>query len=472
LRECPKRDQIFVQHLGLSLIWAFLFVLLISTISMTVAFPSLSGANAPYAVALASLIAITVFMIDRLFIQADWDWQATRQRIELARAAWESGSPSHAPVDLSLLAQGTRTTKRLLVIAFRVGLSAAIGLTVASFLELVIYKEEIAPLIQRLHYQENRPIYDAIDAHTRQIDAEIAGARAERDRLQTSLNDLQHQLDQLTIQTPPVPSDAEISALDSQIAGLRTQIADEQASIQRYAQDMIAEANGTLVNTGNSGVAGHGPEYLTALQLRDLAEQHVRAMQAQIAALDARRTQLVGDREREIAAAREEWNAQAEALAARSAGVADELARRQQALQALEAGRSAAVDAYVAQAEKRPDFVPLSVGIAAQFRALRTLYAEYGSTFEKSMLKLLIMLLEMTPVLQKVFMSPRTRYAVKLDEAWRMPSYDQFDREVERRQEHLRKKADAALDEELDRRGINTVKMGSSQKPTPDEGAT
>jgi len=134
--------------LGISLIAAFAFVFLISTVSILVAFPDLSGNFAAIILApgFAFLIAAMVFLIDRLFIQSDWDWQAATQKRELARAAWEK-----APLEERLAARALesdwsralRLTKRCLIISCRVLLSAAIGWTIASFLELVIYKDEI-----------------------------------------------------------------------------------------------------------------------------------------------------------------------------------------------------------------------------------------------------------------------------------------------------------------------------------------
>src|SRR5262249_45983958 len=131
----------------LSLIAASLFIFLITTVSILVAFPDLLGSPTGIAAAtgFAMLIASMVFLIDRLFIQADWDWQATKQRKELARAAWEQ---DFLPDSLSLTREfgwsgrARRLIARTIVITFRILLSAAVALTIASFLELVIYKHE------------------------------------------------------------------------------------------------------------------------------------------------------------------------------------------------------------------------------------------------------------------------------------------------------------------------------------------
>jgi hypothetical protein len=43
LRECPEGDQLSVQHPGISLLFAFAFVFLITSVSMTIAFPDVAG---------------------------------------------------------------------------------------------------------------------------------------------------------------------------------------------------------------------------------------------------------------------------------------------------------------------------------------------------------------------------------------------------------------------------------------------
>jgi hypothetical protein len=126
------------------------------------------------------------------------------------------------------------------------------------------------------------------------------------------------------------------------------------------------------------------------------------------------------------------------------------LATAQHKLSLLEDGRDTTIAAFVSSAKQKPSFIPLSFGVASQFRALRFLYRRYGATFEMYMIKVLIMMLEMTPVLQKVFLSPTTLYAVKLEATRRSIAYEHFNEELRLRQAHLRAKAASAYDEEVD----------------------
>ena len=142
LAECPEADQIFVQHLGVSLSIAFFFVLFATSTAVLVAFPNVSNLGTAVSLMMAFLVACSVFLIDRLFIQADWDWQAKKQHDELAAAAWEQNRGGddvlNGPPRPSTLGRARSGLARLTVVGGRLALATAIGFTVASFLELVI----------------------------------------------------------------------------------------------------------------------------------------------------------------------------------------------------------------------------------------------------------------------------------------------------------------------------------------------
>ncbi len=465
LAECPRGDQIFIQHLGLSLVGAFAFVLIISAVSILVAFPDLSKnlVSMILAPCFAFLIAAMVFLIDRLFIQSDWDWQAGTQRRELARAAWENASLKEKLVEKALNSDWriTQALKRFLLITFRVGLSAAIGLTIASFLELVIYKDEIKTVVQRLHYEENKGIYNEINTRTAQLDEEIAKARSERNRLLVPRASAEAELNRLELLPPPLPSDKVVSDIDAQIAELRAKISQEEAKIKQYNEDMVAEVHGSLINPWNTGIEGFGPRYQTAHDLKALSESAITHYRSDVDALQTQKKHAVANRDAELEEAKRKVNEQKLGLRAHIAEVAGSLSRAQVHLGELEAKREPAIEEFAATLKSKPNFIPISFGVASQFRALRTLYREYGSTFEMYMIKLLIMLLEMTPVLQKWLMSPTTLYATRLDAIKRAGAYELFEEELQMRQEHLRKKAYAARDEQLDRENIERLRRAN-----------
>jgi hypothetical protein len=192
-----------------------------------------------------------------------------------------------------------------------------------------------------------------------------------------------------------------------------------------------------------------------------LSEKAINELRGQINSLEAEKMRLASNRDAERAEASRQLEDRKNSLREHLGNVTGALSTAQGNLSDLENGREAAIESFVLSLKNKPNFVPLSFGVASQFRALRTLYREYGSTFEMIMIKLLIMMLEMTPVLQKVFLSPTTLYAVKLDAAKRSRAYAHFDEELRLRQEHLRRKADAAMDEELDRKGIEGIRRST-----------
>ena len=110
LAECPEADQIFVQHLGISLSIAFFFVLFATSTAALVALPNVSPLGTGISLIMAFLVACSAFLIDRIFIQADWEWQAKKQHDELAAAAWaqkrREDDQEHEPGKRSA---GTRT---------------------------------------------------------------------------------------------------------------------------------------------------------------------------------------------------------------------------------------------------------------------------------------------------------------------------------------------------------------------------
>ncbi len=458
LTQCPRGDQIFVQHLGLSLIGAFAFVFLITTVSLLVAFPDLSKNSVGLILApgFAFLIASLVFLIDRLFIQSDWDWQAGTQKRELAQAAWEKAPLEERLVEKALHSDWRilQFLKRCLLISFRVLLSAAIGLTIASFLELVIYKEEIKTNIQRLHYEENKNVYDEINTRTALLDQEIDKARSERNRFLALKATTESELNKLELLPPPLPSDKAVSQIDAQIADLRKKVTEEQAKIRQYEEDMVAEFHGTTINPWNTGRQGVGPWYQTALDRKSLSESAITGYRSNIAALEAEKKRTVSNQDSEYQEAKKKSDEQKNGLHAHANDLAGSLSQAQVRLNELENGRQPAIEQFTADLKGKPNFIPISFGVASQFRALRTLYKDYGSTFEMYMIKMLIMLLEMTPVLQKWLMSPTTLYAARLDAVKRSGAYEHFEEELRMRQEHLRNKYYAANDEELDKKSI------------------
>lgn len=423
LAQCPQADQIFVQHLGVSLSIAFLFVLFATSTAVLVAFPAVTVIGTAGALAMALLVACSVFLIDRLFIQADWDWQAKKQQHELATVEWQK---AHG-LTLVRPSFGRRIRDwfgRLMVVGGRLALAAAIGFTVASFLELVIYKDEINTQIYSLHYTENRDVYDRIDAREKQLDADIANARTERERLQEVAATLQGKLNAVLVAGGAAVPAQQAGTIAAQIADLRQKLAVLREDSAEQGRQMVCEQFGAALNPDCSGKSGKGERYATARALKAQTDAQIALYEADIAKLT---TEQQSTQSREDQAA-------AEATAAYNAQVADLKRQTDAAIAARDAaqanydrvngGRDAEIAGYVTALKASPDFVPISFGMASQFRALAALYTNYGIQLEKFMVKALIMLIELTPILQKLFLSPKTLYALKLDSDRKRKAYD------------------------------------------------
>jgi hypothetical protein len=453
LAECPEADQIFIQHLGVSLTIAFFFVLCATSTAALVAFPSVGVLGTAVALAMAALVACSVFLIDRLFIQADWDWQARRQHDELTRAAWqhhrETDSDVLPPQPVSRLQTGLG---RMAVVGGRLALATAIGFTVASFLELVIYKNEIGAEIYKIHYQENQDVYARIQARQDQIDADVANARGQRDRLQEIVAQAQVRLDKVIGTGPLTPSANRVAEITAEIADIQKKMDAASEDSAQQQRQMVCERYGTGLNPNCSGKSGQGNWYATARDLKAQADAQVRAYQAQITTLIAQRQQAETAVQQEATDATGNFNGEvANVRAAVTAAIAAREAA-QAKYDELNDGRDKAVAAYIDVLKSAPDFKPISFGMASQFRALGALYTSYGIQLEKYMVKLLIMLIELTPVLQKLFLSPKTLYALKLDSHRKRNSYEQLEDAISARKQHLLNLEDQARGDRSDSR--------------------
>jgi hypothetical protein len=426
LAECPQADQIFVQHLGVSLSIAFFFVLLCTATAALVAFPAVSLIGTIGALVMALLVACSVFLVDRLFIQADWEWQARKHEYELARARWEAGEEDEHRYHLLRRFRGG--FGRFIIVGGRLTLAAAIGFTVASFLELVIYKDEIKSQIEKLHYQENAAVYANIDQRQKQLDADIVNARAERDRLQTVAADLQSKLSAVIVAgNGAAAANGSTNALAAQIVDLRAKITALREQSAAQSQQMVCEEFGAALNPSCSGHSGKGQRYATARALKAEIENQILIFETQLATLAAEQ-QSTAEREAAAAAATTaSYNAQVDDLKRQTNAAIASRDIAQQKYDEMNRGRDAEMKEFVAAVEASPDYVPISYGMASQFRALAALYTDYGIQFEKFMVKFLIILIELIPVLQKLFLSPKTLYALKLDSERKQRAYAHLD---------------------------------------------
>jgi chromosome segregation ATPase len=206
--------------------------------------------------------------------------------------------------------------------------------------------------------------------------------------------------------------------LDAQERELRTELRQIEEKITGYAVDMNAEELGRRISPTNSGRAGAGPRYEFAKRQRDVYEAQRQAREREIAQLHARREELRTDQRRvsaEAAARREQDRTSAQ-------NHRDELQSQidsaRTELKALETSRVAKIEGFRRkelsgdEAQKQKDD-PL---------ARMTAYQELkndpkdGATiiWFSWMTKLLVIFLEVVPVVAKMFFSPPSVYAARI----------------------------------------------------------
>jgi hypothetical protein len=290
----------------------------------------------------------------------------------------------------------------------------------------------------------------------------VATARAERDRLSAVVAEVQARLDKMQGSGPATPSASRVAEITAQIADLQKKVDAAAAESAQQQRQMVCEKYGTELNPNCSGKSGQGNLYATARDLKAQADAQAKAYQAQINDLMTQRQQAETSAVQEATASAGSFNAEVDGVRAElsAANTARDVAQAK--YDALNSGRDKAVADYINVLKSAPDFKPISFGMASQFRALKNLYTSYGIQLEKYMVKLLIMLIELTPVLQKLFLSPKTLYALKLDSDRKRVAYGQLEEALAARRQHMASLEEDARIERGEQRGVARLRRGDN----------
>jgi hypothetical protein len=402
LATCPATDKMWATHLGLSLLLSFTVVFGISlhAIGYVISDPWM---RLPVAV----VVALTVFMFDRALYQSDWFFQGL---------PWQSGGEGQGR-------DGWATSRRLLRITIRLAMSFGLAWVIAVFLELAIFSDTISDKIKRDHVAVNQPVYANIEQYQALLTVEIE----ERRKNLATLEELYRR--DLTADPAPVAQadederqirtfEDQIAALDRQQQDLRRELRQVEEKIAGYAQEMNAEKLGQRINPNNSGRAGAGPRFQFARSQKEVFEERRSALQDEIASLRSTREDLRAQQRRlaEEGAARRggDWAAlqkKRDALHARMEAARAEFKELQESrLAKIEAFRRAALASSEFQKQKDD---PLSRMTA--YQALKNDPKDGGTIILFSwMTKFLVIFLEIVPVVAKMFFSPPSVYAAKV----------------------------------------------------------
>jgi len=398
LETCPATDKLWAAQLGFSLCLSFVVVLGISFHATSYVISNL------FVRALASLvIALTVFMFDRALYQSDWFYQGF---------LWRSGADDDA--------SGGRSAKRFLRVGIRLAMSFGLAWVIAVFLELAIFSDTITDKIKRDHVTINQPVYQKIEQYEDQLGKEIEQRRSTLASLETLLRS------ELTgALAPEIPERApfddfeqQIKSLDAQEAERRNELRQIQDSIKTYAADMNAEELGQRLNANNSGRVGTGPRFQFAKRQKEVYEEQRAAKESEIAQLRAKRDDLRNTQTRIAAEYGARRNQMREAAQSKRDVLQAQIEVARADLKRLEDSRLTNVEEFRRRALAASDFQKQKDDPLSRMTAYQELKSDPKDgatvTLFSWMTKFLIIFLEIVPIVAKLFFSPPSVYAAKI----------------------------------------------------------
>ena len=417
LKTCPATDKVWATHLGFALCLSFVVVLGISfhATGYMIADPRVRGG-------VSLVIALTVFMFDRALYQSDWFYQGF---------LWQSGPAPDGGA-------GGVKSRRFLRITIRLGMSFGLAWVIAVFLELAIFSDTITDKIKRDHVSVNQSIFQKIDQYQAGLAAEIEQRRRSLAALESVYREELAKEPVVETPEPAQLSDLEqqIKAFDAQESELRVELRQIQEQIKTYAADMNAEQLGQRINAANSGRAGAGPRYQFARQQKEVYEQQQAARESEIAQLRAKRDDLRAAQGRVAADATARRDQARAAVQGKRDALLAQVEAARNSLKELEAALLPRVDDFRQKALAASDFQKQKDDPLSRMTAYQELKSDPkdGATITlfSWMTKFLIIFLEIVPVVAKLFFSPPSAYAARIQA------------EVERERRRIQRELDQA----------------------------
>jgi hypothetical protein len=404
LATCPATDKMWASHLGLSLALSFTVVL-----GITFHASGYVLADTWMRLLVATVVALTVFMFDRALYQSDWFYQG------LLRLPAVAG-------DHAGRAGFWQPLRRFSRIAVRLSISFGLAWVIAVFLELAVFSDTITDKIKRDHLAANQPIFQKIEHYEAQLNSEIE----QRQRDLAELERLYGR--ELTAAAAAGPSDdfgqrlraldEHIDSLDAQEQRLRTELRDVDAKIAGHAEAMNAEELGQRINPDSSGRAGAGPRYLFARRQKEFYEARRADLQNEVSQLGTKREDLRTQQRRLLEQGSTQRDQARDAAQNRRNALRAQIEVARTELRALEASRLANIEDFRRKALAASDFQKQKDDPLSRMTAYQELKNDPkdGATITlfSWMTKFLVIFLEIVPVVAKMFFSPPSVYAVKI----------------------------------------------------------
>ncbi|MCP9630153.1 DUF4407 domain-containing protein [Rhodopseudomonas palustris] len=401
LSTCPASDKLWAAHLGASLCLSFIVVVGVSFHAT-----GYMITNVWTRLLVSGVIGLTVLMFDRALCQSDWFYQGT---------LWNT-----APIQSG--AEAKQTAWRFVRVGIRLMMSFGLAWVIAMFLELAIFSGTINEKIEADRIAANQPIYAKIAQYEAGLNAEAARRQAGIDALEALHRDALTEAPALapTLQTRTDDIEQQIKALVTREADVHADIAQIDRTIQRYIADMNAEEFGLKASPNNSGRPGAGPRYEFARKQKEAFIAQRAARESEIAQLHVKRDELrsaQGKVASEATAARDQERvaikAKADALQARIDAARNDLKQFEasKAAEVAEFRQKALAESYYQEKKDRID--PLT-RIAAYQELKNDPKDGATMTLFSWMTRLFIIFLEIVPVVAKIFFSPPSVYAAKI----------------------------------------------------------
>jgi len=392
LANCPLGDKQFAGRIGLQLLVSSAFLFTIFTASLLIGFGKDTVSDA-IVVVMAFVTAAVVLLVDIQIVQSDF----YQHGLELARdRGLGEGNSLWAKI------------RRPATVGLRLVLSMTIAFAFATFFELRLFGADILRQINTDYRSTNAVLFQDVqssyDADVKLVDVEIGSDNATLNRLNREETALRAR------QLSAADADPEVSSLLQTIVRLTAQKEMVDAEVARRNGDAVNEFQGVKETPEQSGNRGEGPLYRVAVARAELARQESVRLAREIAVSQSRLAEV---RARHAGALEKVKTDIATALRTLTAEIASVRARGDALVQKRDqmiANREASV---LAIAQARPEFVPRTDGFLARVEALEMLKRRPAVAHVTFWTTLVIMAIEISAVLSKVFFSVPTLYSVR-----------------------------------------------------------
>jgi len=406
IRHCPKSDRIWAAQLGAWLIISFLLIFMIC-LQSTSYVPQIETL-APVRVAVATLVASTIFLFDRALYQSDWFFHGYLGN-----------------VDSSQERSGYDSWLKAVRVIIRLGLSLFLAFTLSMFLELSVFSGSITDRLQENNRAANAPVIAQIENYRKDLEADLV---SQRQRIEATESEVAKATEALRLNVPPI-FDARLQELTTQIAGLEEEqmrfsanAGPKEVEISDLKLEVLAETEGIQPDRKHpgrfSGIPTCGPRCRSAKKVMELKEAELSVGSQRQVSTRAEIDRLSQKRDAILAELRDSASRSREALESRRHELIANIEHLRSRLSSAEAVVSTRMQAYQDEVHRALGYVELRSDPLLRLRALQELKADarHGPAFTAYAwaLKMFVIFIEIVPVLGKIFFAPPSAYALFL----------------------------------------------------------